>query len=134
MSINTTLGVISALLHPTVDLLHLEAVPGNPHAGGLALNRVRGLKPVDAHGLFWNVVFAPAGYGLTVTQVGNLYDRDVIEISEFEQLLDLTLARSDVFRSNQAQGYHLFVGAVPVAIEVQLPPGLTIDLSWLVFF
>jgi len=134
MAVNTVLGIISQLLHPPVDLCHLEAIPGNPRVGGFALNRIRGVKPVDAHGLFWNVHFAPAGYGLTVDNSGNRYDRPVIAISEFEQLLDGTLLRSAVFESNQAQGWYLFVGETPFVIDVQLPPGLTSDLSWLVFF
>ena len=89
---------------------------------------------MDAHGLFWNVFFAPPGYGLTVDTVGNHYDRPVIAIAEFEQLLDATLVRGPIFESVQAQGYYLFVGEIPFVIDVQLPPGLTMDLSWLVFF
>ena len=134
MSVNTILGIISSLAHPPVDLLHLEAVPGNPHSGGFALNRVRGAKPVDAHGLFWNVAFAPAGYGLTVDTTGNHYDRAVIAFREFEQLVDATLASSAIFESREAQGYYLFVGQTPFVIDVEIAPGVTVNLSWLVFF
>jgi len=134
VSVNTFLGAISLLLHPPIDLLHLEAVPGNPHSGGFALNRVRGSKPVDAHGIFWNVTFAPPGYGLTVDTVGNHYDRTVIAFREYEQLLDLTLMTTNIYGSVEAAGYYLFVGQVPYVIDVEISPGVTIDLSWLVFF
>ncbi len=134
MPVPTLLGVIEGLLHPPIDLLHLEAMAGNPHAGAYSPLRVRGIRNVDAHGIFWNVHFAPAGYGLTVNNVGNTYDRPVIEIREFETILDLTLVSSPVFASAAAQGIYLFTGETPQAVNLQMPPGLTIDLSWLVFF
>jgi hypothetical protein len=114
--------------------MHREAVPGNPHSGGFALNRVRGVRPVDAHGLFWNTLSAPPGYGLTVDIVGNHYDRPIIEFREFEQLLDGTLNSSAIFASRESQGFYLFVGEVPFVIDVQIPPGVSTDLFWLVFF
>lgn len=134
MSVNTITSIVTLLKHPPVDLLHLEALPANPYSGGHGFTRVRGSRPVDAHGLFWNVAFSPPGYGLTVDVTGNHYDRAVIAIAEWEQLLDLTLARTDLFESNEAQGYYLFKQLIPVVIDVQLPPGLTMTLSWLVFF
>lgn len=134
MPVPTLLGIIEGLLHPPIDLLHLEAMAGNPHSGAYSPLRVRGIRNVDAHGIFWNVHFAPAGYGLTVNNVGNTYDRPVIEIREFETILDLTLVSSPVFASAAAQGIYLFTGETPQAVNLQMPPGLTIDLSWLVFF
>lgn len=134
MSVNTITSITALLMHPPVDLLHLEALPANPYAGGNALTRVRGSRPVDAHGLWWNVAFAPPGYGLTVDIVGNHFDRPVIAIAEWEQLLDLTLSKRDIFESHEAQGYYLFQQLIPVVIDVQLPPGLTMNLSWMVFF
>lgn len=134
MSVNTILSITSLLQHPPVDLLHLEAIPGNPHVGGNALTRPRGTRPVDAHGIYWNVLFAPPGFGLVVDIANNRYDRAVIEIAEYEQLLDGTLARSSVVSNDQAQGYYLFRGFIPYVIDVQLPPGLQMTLSWLVFF
>lgn len=134
MSVNTTLGIISTLVHPPVDLLHLEAIPGNPHSGSVSPQRIRGVRNVDAHGIFWNVQSAPAGYGLTVDNVGNHYDRPIIAFREYEVLLDATLLTTAVFESVEAQGYYLFVGLTPQAVNVQIPPGVTINLSWLVFF
>ncbi|SRR6266851_1725209 len=134
MPVPSLFGIISELLHPPIDLLHLEAFPANPYSGDHGFNRVRGTRPVDAHGIFWNVAFAPAGYGLTVDATGNRYDRAVIAIDEFEQLLDGTLSRSPLFESDQAQGRYLFVGEIPFVIDVHLPPGLTMTLSWLVLF
>lgn len=128
------IGVIAGLLHPPIDLLHLEAHAGNPHAGAYTPTRVRGVRQVDAHGIFWNVAFAPPGYGLTVDNAGNHYDRPVFVLREFEQLIDLSLVPSPLFSTREAQGVYLLYGEVPVALDIQISPGVTIDFSWLVFF
>jgi hypothetical protein len=127
-------GVIGGLLHPPIDLLHLEAHAGNPHSGSYSPLRVRGVRNVDAHGVFWNVIFAPPGYGLTVDNVGNHYDRPVVAFREFEQLLDLTLVSSPLFESREAQGIYMLYGEVPQALNIEIAPGVTIDFSWLVMF
>lgn len=134
MAVPPLLGIISGLLHPPIDLLHLEAHAGNPHSGGYAPLRIRGVRNIDAHGLFWNVNFAPPGFGLTVDFAGHHYDRPVFALQEWEQLLDLTLVASPIFETREAQGVYLLYGQVPQALDIQITPGVTIDFSWLVFF
>ncbi len=128
------LGIIQGLLHPPIDILHLEALPANPYSGGFSPTRVRGFRNVDAHGVFWNVASYPAGYGLTVDNVGNHFDRPVIAFREFEELIDTNLVSSPLFESREAQGVYMLYGEVPTALNIQVAPGVTVNLSWLVLF
>jgi hypothetical protein len=128
------ISIIQGLLHPPIDLLHMEAIAGGPHAGAFSPLRVRGFRNVDAHGVYWNVATYPAGYGLTVDNVGNHFDRPIIAFREFETLVDLNLASSPIFESREAQGVYLLYGEVPSALNIQIAPGVTVNLSWLVLF
>ena len=127
---------ISAIFQtPPFWLTSEEALPGNPYDDTVAfLQRIRGLQSLDCFGIKWNIQSAPPGYGLVVNNAENRFDRRMIAVKEI--LIDSNANLWDGFlhESDQAQGVFTFTTWPLWAINIQLSPGVTADLFWVVVF
>lgn len=128
---STPVSIIQQFLHPPIGLLVLEALPANPYSGLNGLQRIRGPINVDAFGIRWQIVGYPAGYGVTPRAGDNQFDRPVIEVAVQHQLLDSTLVVTEQSFFDRAAGHVLFNESFPYIIDVELAPGITADLFWL---
>ena len=126
-----TVPIIDLFLHPPVGLLAQEALPFNPYSGLNGLTRRRNIRNVDAYGIGWNLIDIPPGYGITPKAGNNEADRTVIEIAIVHQLFDGNLVVTEQFETNRVAGYLLFQESFPYIVDVELSPGVTANLYWL---
>lgn len=127
-------GIIDLFLHPPPRAMHLEQIPGGPFSGLNAFFRQRLNVRTDAYGIRWNVASFPPGYGITPIAGTNAFDRPVIDISVTHQLFDGVLVTTDEAQLRTASGYLLFNQVFPWNVQVEMAPGITADLWWMVVF
>jgi hypothetical protein len=127
---------ISALAQiPPIWLMSREALPGNPYDDTPHfLQRIRGLQNLDCFGVTFLITSYPPGYGLTVDGAGNHFDRTMIKVMEEHSDSAALLHDGPIHESVEASGYFTWTTWPLYAVHVQLSPGVTADLHWLVVF
>jgi hypothetical protein len=132
LTVPTATGVIEQFLRPPLGLVTEEHITGFPTFSDMHLQRVRGPFFVDAYGIRVLVQFAPAGYGLTVTDAGtNLFDRTVWTVGVETLLLNGSIITDQLERRNEALGFVLFADAFPYFVHLVPAPGVQLDAWWL---
>jgi len=124
-------SIIQQFLHPPVGLLVRELIPGGPFSGLNGFQRIRGPVNVDAFGIRWLILSAPAGYGVTPTAGQNLFDRTVMNLAVRHRLLDGEIVVTEETFERSATGQTLFGESFPYIIDMFGAPGVIYSAWWL---
>jgi hypothetical protein len=124
-------GVIEQFLHPPISAMTREAIAGGPFTSFQGFTRPRPGVNVDAFGIQYELVSAPAGYGHVTVLGGELYSVPLLALKVFHELLDSTSVVDQEADFRLSKGYILFNLSFPALVTAEMSPGVFCDFHWL---
>jgi len=128
-----TAGVIELFtVPPPAQLVKSTTSPttlSNPYSGANALTTQSG--GVAAFGFHWAVASAPSGAGLSSRSLV-VYDEPFLAVTPYFTLADASIIAGETLLVRVEEGLHFFEVALPTTMQVDILPGWTVALDWLV--
>jgi hypothetical protein len=128
-----TAGVIELFtVPPPHELVRSTTSPialSNPYTGSFPLTTQSGGKA--AFGFHWAVSSAPAGAGLSPRSLV-VYDEPFLTVTPYYTLADASIIAGETLSMRVEEGFHLFETVLPTTMQVDILPGWTVALNWMV--